>query len=73
MEKAYNTCFVLIEDNFVYDKDAIIWTEKFEKFIQTRDTVEIIKTLKSSDTKWDELLHFLKMIIRKILTSFEII
>ncbi len=60
LEKAYNTCFVLIEDNFVYDKDAIIWTEKFEKFIQTRDTVEIIKTLKSSDTKWDELLHFLK-------------
>lgn len=65
LQKAYNSCFVPIESNFVYDKEAIIWTEKFENFIENRDVLEIIKSLRNGDSRWDKLLDFLRSDYKK--------
>lgn len=58
LQREYSSCFILLDNNVVYDFSASQWIEKFEKILD--DPRKIINTLSSDLFKWDEFYEFLK-------------
>jgi len=58
LQRAYGSCFNLLDNNIIYNFSAVQWIEKFEKIID--NPKKIINTLASDSFKWDEFHEFLK-------------